>query len=110
MAEPRPCEGIRAFGVCHVCTIGTPVADMLAHSPPLIIDYITEDDDITALDDSEDGIVGTRAHEARGSMPTRRFAICNTFTIDAVIPSCQPQINPSVFQRALVVPYFSTVS
>ncbi len=81
MAEPRPCEGIRAFGVCHVCTIGTPVADMLAHSPPLIIDYITEDDDITALDDSEDGIVGTRAHEARGSMPTRRFAICNTFTI-----------------------------
>ena len=40
------------LGVCLVCTIGTPVADMLANSPPLplIIDYISEDD-ITAEDE-----------------------------------------------------------
>ncbi len=40
------------LGVCLVCTIGTPIADMLAHSPtlPLIIDYFSEDD-ITAEDE-----------------------------------------------------------
>ena len=39
------------LGLCLVCTFGTPVADMLAHSPPLplVIDYI--DDDITAKDE-----------------------------------------------------------
>ena len=36
--------------VCLVCTPGTPVADMLAHSPylPLVIDYDYENCDITA--------------------------------------------------------------
>ncbi len=40
------------LGVCLVCTIGTPVADMLAQSPPLplIIDSISEDG-ITAEDE-----------------------------------------------------------
>src|SRR6266436_549518 len=40
------------LGVCLVCTIGTPVADMLAHSPPLplIIDYVSKDG-ITAEDE-----------------------------------------------------------
>ena len=41
------------LGVCLVCTIGTPVADMLAQSPthlPLIIDYVSKDD-ITAEDE-----------------------------------------------------------
>ena len=35
-----------------VCTYGTPVADMLAHSPhlPLVIDYFDEDRDFTAED------------------------------------------------------------
>ena len=39
------------LGLCLVCTYGTPVADMLAHSPPLplIIDY--RDRDITAEDE-----------------------------------------------------------
>ena len=37
------------LGVSLVCTFGTPVADMLAHSPPLplVIDYPDEDRDIT---------------------------------------------------------------
>jgi hypothetical protein len=39
--------------VCLVCTYGTPVADMLAHSPllPLVIEYFNEDRDITAGDE-----------------------------------------------------------
>jgi hypothetical protein len=39
------------LGLCLVCTYGTPVADMLAHSPPLplVIDY--EDTDITVEDE-----------------------------------------------------------
>ena len=49
------------LGLCLVCTYGTPVADMLSHSPPLplIIDYYVDDDDnysdITAED--EEGII-----------------------------------------------------
>jgi hypothetical protein len=39
------------LGLCLVCTYGTPVADMLAHSPPLplVIDY--EGTDVTAEDE-----------------------------------------------------------
>jgi hypothetical protein len=42
------------LGLCLVCTHGTPVMDMLTHSPPLplVIDYL---DDITA--DEEGGII-----------------------------------------------------
>jgi hypothetical protein len=45
------------LGLGLVCTYGTPVADMLAHSPPLplIIDYDGENRDITA--DDEEGII-----------------------------------------------------
>jgi hypothetical protein len=47
------------LGLCLVCTNGTPIADMLAHSPPfpLIINFIHthHDRDITAED--EEGIV-----------------------------------------------------
>jgi hypothetical protein len=34
------------LGLCLVCTYGTPVADMLAHSPPLplVIDYVADDE------------------------------------------------------------------
>jgi hypothetical protein len=41
------------LGVSLVCTNGTPVADMLAHSPPLpiVIDYLTLDNDISAEDE-----------------------------------------------------------
>ena len=41
------------LGVSLVCTNGTPVADMLEHSPPLplVIDYLEEYSDITAEDE-----------------------------------------------------------
>ena len=43
------------LNLCLVCTYGTPVAVMLAHSPtlPLAIDYSEEDRDITAVDEEE---------------------------------------------------------
>ena len=45
------------LGIFLVCTYGTPIADMLAHSPPLplIVHYDTEGRDITT--DDEDGII-----------------------------------------------------
>jgi len=41
------------LGVCLVCTYGTPVADMLAHSPPLplVIDAVGNFQDISAEDE-----------------------------------------------------------
>jgi hypothetical protein len=46
------------LGLCLVCTYGTPVADMLAHSPPLplIIDYFDDRNRDIAAED-EDGII-----------------------------------------------------
>ena len=43
------------LGLCLVCTNGTPVADMLAHSPPLplVIEYDYEDPDMAAEDEDE---------------------------------------------------------
>ena len=43
------------LGLCLVCTYGTPIADMLAHSPPLplIIDYNDQNRDIAAEDEDE---------------------------------------------------------
>jgi hypothetical protein len=58
------------LGLCLVCTYGTPIADMLVHSPPLpvIIDYYPPDD-ITAED--EEGII--LALEQRGRVRRIRF-------------------------------------
>ncbi|KAH9955693.1 hypothetical protein BC827DRAFT_1386300 [Russula dissimulans] len=41
------------LGLSLLCTYGTPIADMLAHSPPLplTIDYVDEDRNITAEDE-----------------------------------------------------------
>ena len=43
------------LGLCLVCTHGTPVAEMLAHSPhlPLVIDYIDEHQNLRAGDEEE---------------------------------------------------------
>ncbi|KAF8502823.1 hypothetical protein F5888DRAFT_1631905 [Russula emetica] len=45
------------LGLCLVCTYGTPVADMLTHSPslPLVIDYFDKNREITVED--EEGLV-----------------------------------------------------
>ncbi len=92
MADPRQILGggewhrerwwYRVVQVCHrwrclilehafnlrislVCARGTPVADMLAHSPPLplIIDHLDQHDDVTAED--EEGIVYALQHRDR---------------------------------------------
>src|SRR5712671_4383721 len=46
------------LGLCLLCTYGTPVADMLAHSPPfpLIIDYIDKDHHGVTAEDHDEGI------------------------------------------------------
>ena len=61
------------LNLCLVCTYGTPVVDMLAHSPPLplAIDYSDEDRDITV---EEDEIIlalkqRDRVHRIRLHMP-----------------------------------------
>ncbi|KAI0290774.1 hypothetical protein BC826DRAFT_523176 [Russula brevipes] len=53
------------LGLCLVCTRGTPVADMLAHSPPLplIIDHINQDP-VTTTED-EEGILLALQHHNR---------------------------------------------
>jgi hypothetical protein len=45
------------LGLCLVCTKGTPVADMLAHSPPLplVVDYNYEDFNMNT--DDEEGLI-----------------------------------------------------
>ena len=60
-----------------VCVRGTPVADMLAHSPtlPLIIDYLDEFNDITAKD--KEGIIHALQHRDR----VRRIRIMNPIPI-----------------------------
>jgi hypothetical protein len=61
MAIPYSGRGILSASVPH----GTPVADMLVHSPslPLIIDYVSDDRDIPAED--EDGISYALQHRDR---------------------------------------------
>ena len=53
------------LGLCLVCTYGTPVADMLAHSPPLplVIDHAIRYRDVTVED--EDGILLALQHHDR---------------------------------------------
>jgi len=51
-------------GLSLVCTIGTPVADMMAHSPPLplLIDYRNGNHDI-ATEDEEGAILALKYHD-----------------------------------------------
>ena len=66
------------LGLSLVCTIGTPVADMLAHSPPLPLDIdyqFDEDDDVTA--EVEEGAILAlkqydRVRRVRLMMPVRQ--------------------------------------
>ena len=53
------------LGLCLICTHGTPVADMLAHSPPLplIIDHGDKNHELTAED--EKGIMFALQHRDR---------------------------------------------
>ena len=63
------------LGLCLVCTYGTPVSDMLAHSPPLplIIDYYEDDDDADTTAEDEEAIV--LALEQRDRVRRIRFKI-----------------------------------
>ena len=60
------------LNICLVCTYGTPVAEMLAHSPflPLAIDYVAQDCEITRED--EEGILCALQRHRR----IRRIRLC----------------------------------
>ena len=67
------------LGICLVCTYGTPVAEMLAHSPsfPLVIDYVDQDREITRED--EEGILlalhrRRRIHRIRLCIPVPKLS------------------------------------
>jgi hypothetical protein len=53
------------LGLSLVCTNGTPIADMLAHSPPLplIIDFSLDDDDDITAEDEERAIIAIRQYD-----------------------------------------------
>jgi hypothetical protein len=66
--------------LCLVCTRGTPVADMLAHSPPLPldIDFSTFETDLAITAEDEEGIIlaleqRDRVRRVRLSMPVRNM-------------------------------------
>ena len=50
------------LGISLVCTNGTPVADMLAHSPslPLVIDYFFKPDEDVTSEDEEGAILALK--------------------------------------------------
>ena len=53
------------LGVSLVCTNGTPVADMLAHSPPLplVIDYRLDEDDNITVEDEEGAVLALNQYD-----------------------------------------------
>jgi len=65
------------LGLCLVCTHGTPVAKMLAHSPalPLIVDYVDQDREMTLQD--EDGILIALGHLDRIRRIRLRLPVSN---------------------------------
>jgi len=65
------------LGVCLVCTYGTPVADMLAHSPPLplVIDTVDNFQDISAED--EERITFVLQHSDRVRRIRFRMSVSN---------------------------------
>jgi hypothetical protein len=53
------------LGVSLVCINGTPVADMLVHSPPLplVIDYRLGEDDVIATEDEEGALLALKQYD-----------------------------------------------
>jgi hypothetical protein len=65
------------LGLCLVCTHGTPVSKMLAHSPPLplIVDYVDQEREMTSQD--EDGILIALRHRSRVRRIRLRLPVSN---------------------------------
>ena len=63
---PRTVVGSASYlGVSLVCTNGTPVAEMLAHSPPLplVIDYRLDEDDNITVEDEEGAVLALNQYD-----------------------------------------------
>jgi hypothetical protein len=82
------------LGLCLVCTTrGTPLADMLAHSPPLplIIDYINQDHVTTAED--EEGILLALQHHDRVRRVRLRMPVPNLKKLIMVMEEEYPMVE-----------------
>ena len=99
------------LGLCLVCTFGTPVEDMLAHSPPLplIIDYTYADWDVTAEEEQRiifaleqrDRVRRVRLQMPRMSVPNLQKLV---MAIDEEYPVLEYLITESPKKAALVLP------
>ena len=99
------------LGVCLVCSKGTPVADMLAHSPPLplVVDYFHEPEysDIAAED--EDGLTLALEQRDRVRRIRLRMGITNLQKFITAISGEYPMLGyliiiPFVKKKAFVLP------
>ena len=98
--------------LCLLCTYGTPVTDMLAHSPPLplIIDYFDFDEshDITTRD--EENILLALQHHDRVRRIRLQMPIPNPRRIIVAIDGEFPMLeslflwNPANINRSLIFP------
>ncbi|KAI9442017.1 hypothetical protein F5148DRAFT_811492 [Russula earlei] len=79
--------------LCFVCTYGVPVADMLAHSPPLplILDYINGDHEITA--EEEEGIMLALRHRNRVRRIRLMMPVANLQKLVAAIDDEFPMLE-----------------
>jgi hypothetical protein len=112
-------ESASYLGLCLVCTYGTPVADMLAHSPhlPLVIDYSDADCDIAAEDEEGANLAleqHNRIRRIRLQMPVLKLqklittAICEEYPmLDYLImmPSMKETSTALVLPETLQAPH-----
>ena len=96
--------------LCLLCTYGTPVADMLAHSPPLplIIDHTDESLDITTED--EEDILLTLQHRDRVRRIRLHMPVTNLRKLLVAIDEEFPMLeylflwNPTDDNTSLILP------
>jgi hypothetical protein len=95
------------LGLCLVCTHGTPVADMLAHSPPLplVIDYADNDRDVTT--EEEEIILALaqrdRVRRIRFRMPVRNLKKI-IMTINGEYPVLEYLIMMPLEKNTVMIP------
>ena len=98
------------LGLCLVCSRGTPVAEMLAHSPPLplIIDHNDKNRDLTAED--ERGIMFALEHRDRVQRICLRMPVPNLQKIIGAMDDQFPMLEylyiapPTMHNAHLVLP------
>jgi hypothetical protein len=91
--------------LCLVCTYGTPVADMLAHSPPfpLVLDYVDEDREVSSND--EQAIILALRHRDRVRRIRLQMPISN---LQKIVPALDGEFP--ILQYLYVEPPIGTTT